>query len=320
MHAAAGVLQRRPGCERRRAGSRVVSGRRRKEKGHREGQPVQRKELEELPANGRRPGAVVGQGVRLLMQDAARPAPQGSSVVQQKCNQNRLRRELCNPVPRSVLHARREGVRGRLDHRLVRHVLRQHVDDSDDVHHRHGALQVPRASHRVPVAVLLPRLDRLLVPRVPRTRGGRLRWPHHQVLIIGAELVHADLLGRLFLRHGIVDLVGHSVVHMVSGRRPQMGQRVHRKAFAVLPLGRLAHSHRANGCRCPDQRRRRGPSGRHLLRRQSEHGEFENVRARSTSRVSGDRNHFSDGRICVAVPHPVGDQATGRHRRRCQSR
>lgn len=105
---------------------------------------------------------------------AASAHRQGIGAVQPQWCVRGGRGQLCDAVPGSAVHRRREGFRVHLDRPVVEHMLRHHADDTHYVHHRHSAFQVSRKADRVPVRLLPDGQPRVPDPSIHRPRRGRL--------------------------------------------------------------------------------------------------------------------------------------------------
>lgn len=76
------------------------------------------------------------------MQSTVGSSGEGKQLLQHKCRKGRKRAKLRHPMSRSVLHNGRKGVRASLDSPVVGPMFRQHINDTNHVHHRHGKVQV----------------------------------------------------------------------------------------------------------------------------------------------------------------------------------
>lgn len=193
---------------------------------------------------------------------------------------------------------------------MVQHMLRDHPDDADHVHHRHAAVQVSGKAHSVPVRLLSDGEPGISDSRVRRSRRGRMRTGRlDQVQRFRSDAVHVSVPAVVLFRHGVLHLVGHTGVHVVPGRWSEMGKRSDSVVLAVLPFGCVVDTDRQVSGRVGHVGRGRRRFRRRVLRGQPERRQLENVRAGAAHRVLGAGRVVPVGRLRVAVPHPKRDQA-----------
>lgn len=224
--------------------------------------------------------------------------------------------QLRHAVPQSLFYARRKSVHRFLDRTLVSAVLCVHLRHRGYFPHRHGALQVPRETHHLPLGVLHVRVGRLHRQTNRRARKSGVqpgvRRGAHPLRDDRPRALHRGLPPYLLFRHGQLHLVGHPLPNLVPGGRDEVGQRGDRQLLSVLPPGRLAY---------PQHEVHRGPGaelrgwrlgGWHLLRGEPEPGQPAGLRPRAFGDLFIHRDDVPAGWICVAVQDPQRHQA-GRH-------